>query len=88
MVLRSYIIRRRQQRRQDMNPGLLLAPRAQGSKLKRFGAIPKMLNTWLAEGGDKWNQMMVSFIFFTRFLTTETDSPLRFISQFLLSRFS
>lgn len=41
-----------------MGPGVLLAPRAQGSKLKRLGTIPKIINTWLAEGGDKWNQMM------------------------------
>lgn len=24
--------------------------------------MPKMFNTWLAEGGDKWNDMMVSFM--------------------------
>ena len=64
IVARSYILRRRYQRRLEdaMGPGLLLAPRAQGSKIKSFSTMPKMFNTWLAEGGDKWNDMMVSFM--------------------------
>ncbi|KAF8158398.1 hypothetical protein B0H34DRAFT_454599 [Crassisporium funariophilum] len=41
-----------------MAAGMLLAPRAQGSKRKRFGAKPKILDTWLADGGEKWAQMM------------------------------
>ena len=73
-----------------MAHGQLLAPRAQGSKIKRFGAMPKVFNTWLAEGGDKWNQMMVSFIFLlvTTLIQLILIGPLRFISQFLLSRSS
>jgi hypothetical protein len=61
-VARSYILRNRAQRRLEdaMGPGQLLAPRAQGSKIKRLGTMPKIFNTWLAESGDKWNQMMVS----------------------------
>jgi hypothetical protein len=65
-IARSYILRRRYQRRLEdaMGPGQLLAtPRAQGSKIKRLGTLPKITNAWLAEGGDRWNQMMVSFIF-------------------------
>jgi len=60
IVLRSYIVRRRyQQRLQDaLGPGVLLTPRAQGSKIKRLGILPKITHTWLAQGGDKWNQMM------------------------------
>lgn len=64
IVARSYILRRRYQRRLEdaMGPGLLLAPRAQGSKIKSFSTMPRIFNTWLAEGGDKWNDMMVSFM--------------------------
>ncbi|KAF8817031.1 hypothetical protein BYT27DRAFT_7247596 [Phlegmacium glaucopus] len=60
IVLRSYILRRRYQRRLEeaLGSGLLLAPRAQGSKKKRLGTKPKIINTWLTEGGEKWNQMM------------------------------
>ncbi|CAA7261492.1 unnamed protein product [Cyclocybe aegerita] len=60
IVLRSYILRRRYQRRLEeaMAAGMLLAPRAQGSKRKRFGTKPKLIDTWLADGGEKWDQMM------------------------------
>ena len=63
IVVRSYILRRRYQRRLEdaLGTGQLLAPRAQGSKIKRLGSTPKIINAWVAEGGDKWNQMMVSF---------------------------
>ena len=64
-----------------MGPGLLLAPRAQGSKIKRFSKMPKVINTWLAEGGDKWNEMMVSYIFLLVSLTNETDRPFHSLHQ-------
>jgi hypothetical protein len=71
IVTRSYVLRRRAQRRLEdaLGPGQLLAPRAQGSKIKRLGTAPKIINTWVAEGGDKWNQIMVSFIFLLIFDT-------------------
>lgn len=64
IVLRSYILRRRYQRRLDeaMAAGMLLAPRTQGSKRKRFGAKPRLYDTWLAPtdgGGVTWSQLMV-----------------------------
>ena len=92
IVLRSYILRRRYQRRLEeaLGTGLLLAPRAQGSKRKRFGTKPKMINTWLTEGGEKWNQMMVRVSTFIMnnnplFDITETDCPCCFLSLSLLS---
>ncbi|KDR82759.1 hypothetical protein GALMADRAFT_220749 [Galerina marginata CBS 339.88] len=59
IVLRSYILRRRYQRRLDeaMAAGMLLAPRTQGSKRKRFGAKPKLFDAWLAGGGDTWDHI-------------------------------
>ncbi|KAF8908892.1 hypothetical protein CPB84DRAFT_1843256 [Gymnopilus junonius] len=59
IVLRSYILRRRYQRRLDeaMATGLHLAPRAPGSKRKRFGAKPKLYDTWLADGGGTWDHI-------------------------------
>jgi hypothetical protein len=42
-----------------MAAGMVLTPRAQGSKRKRFGAKPKMTDTWLAQGGEKWDSIMV-----------------------------
>ena len=69
VFVRSYILRRRYQRRLEdhdaLGPGQLLTSRAQGSKIKRLGSMPKIINAWLAEGGDKWNQMMVSLHHFT-----------------------
>lgn len=61
IVLRSYILRRRFQRSLDdaMAAGMVLTPRAQGSKRKRFGAKPKMTDTWLTQGGEKWDSIMV-----------------------------
>ena len=40
--------------------GIVLAPRTQGSKRRRFGAKPKMFDVWISEGGCKWNEIMVS----------------------------
>ncbi|KAF9533282.1 hypothetical protein CPB83DRAFT_890380 [Crepidotus variabilis] len=59
IVLRSYIFRRRYQRRLEeaMAAGMLLAPRAQGSKRKRFGSKPKMFDAWLTDGGEIWDEM-------------------------------
>ena len=42
-----------------MAAGMVLTPRAQGSKRKRFGAKPKIVDTWLAPGGEKWDSIMV-----------------------------
>ncbi|TFK40562.1 hypothetical protein BDQ12DRAFT_679671 [Crucibulum laeve] len=60
IVLRSYVLRRRFQRRLDdaMAAGILLAPRAQGSRKKRFGAKPKFFDAYLQHGGEKWSDMM------------------------------
>ncbi|KAF8964370.1 hypothetical protein BDZ97DRAFT_1919057 [Flammula alnicola] len=60
IVLRSYLLRRRYQRRLDeaMAAGMLLAPRTQGSKRKRFGAKPKIIDTWLSDGGPVWDHIM------------------------------
>jgi hypothetical protein len=65
VISRSYILRRRYRLRIEdvLGPGLLIAPSAQGSKINRLGTMPKIINTWLSEGGDKWNQVMVSSIF-------------------------
>ena len=72
--------RRQRQRLEDaFGPHHLLAPRAQGSKIKRLGAMPKMFDTWLAEGGDKWNQMMVSFIFVMILIQMKFETDHRFI---------
>lgn len=61
IVLRSYVLRRRFQRRLDeaMAAGILLAPRAQGSRKRRFGTKPKFFDAWIAEGGETWDGMMV-----------------------------
>ncbi|TFK74784.1 hypothetical protein BDN72DRAFT_832870 [Pluteus cervinus] len=60
IVLRSYILRRRFQVHLDqaMAAGMLLAPRAQGSKKRRFGTKPKFFDTWLVDGGDTWEEML------------------------------
>ena len=54
-------MRRRYQRRLDdaMAGGLLLAPRAPGSKRKRFGTKPKLFDAWLADGGVTWDHIKV-----------------------------
>ncbi|PPQ91682.1 hypothetical protein CVT25_012895 [Psilocybe cyanescens] len=59
IVMRSYILRRRFQREQDdhLAAGRFLAPRTQGSKRKRFGAKPKLFDTWLADGGVTWDHI-------------------------------
>ncbi|KAF9543305.1 hypothetical protein CPC08DRAFT_430371 [Agrocybe pediades] len=64
IVLRSYILRRRYQRRLDeaMASGMFLAPRTAGSKRKRLGPKPKLYDTWLAPtasgGGVSWSDIM------------------------------
>ncbi|KIM43148.1 hypothetical protein M413DRAFT_443960 [Hebeloma cylindrosporum] len=42
-----------------MAAGMVLTPRVQGSKRKRFGAKPKITDTWLVPGGEKWDSIMV-----------------------------
>ncbi|KIK06189.1 hypothetical protein K443DRAFT_674467 [Laccaria amethystina LaAM-08-1] len=37
--------------------GIVLAPRTQGSRRRRFGAKPKMFDVWIEEGGCKWNEI-------------------------------
>lgn len=60
IVLRSYVMRRRLRRRIEEAHalGIVLTPRAQGSKRRRFGAKPKMFDVWISEGGCKWNDIM------------------------------
>ncbi|RDB17916.1 hypothetical protein Hypma_000922 [Hypsizygus marmoreus] len=60
IVLRSYVLRRRFQRQLDvaLAAGIILAPHTQGSRKRRFGARPKFFTSWVAQGGDKWNEMM------------------------------
>ncbi|KAH9480444.1 hypothetical protein JR316_0007044 [Psilocybe cubensis] len=59
IVMRSYVLRRRFQREQDdqLAAGRFLAPRTQGSKRKRFGAKPRLFDTWLADGGVTWDHI-------------------------------
>ncbi|KAF9483449.1 hypothetical protein BDN70DRAFT_891697 [Pholiota conissans] len=59
IVLRSYVLRQRYNRRinEAMAAGLFLAPRAQGSKRKRFGVRPSFDEAWLAPGGPKWDRI-------------------------------
>lgn len=61
IVLRSFIIRRRFQRQIDeaLAAGIILAPRAQGSRKRRYGHKPKFHTSWVAQGGEKWDEMMV-----------------------------
>lgn len=50
IVLRSYILRRRYQRQIEnaLALGIVLTPRAPGSKRKRFGVRPHMYESWIA----------------------------------------
>ncbi|KAF8195422.1 hypothetical protein BJ912DRAFT_1040377 [Pholiota molesta] len=59
IVLRSYVLRQRYNRRinEAMAAGLFLAPRAQGSRRKRFGVRPRLIDTWIATGGPKWDRI-------------------------------
>ncbi|KAF8644525.1 hypothetical protein AX16_008401 [Volvariella volvacea WC 439] len=60
IVFRSYILRRRFQRHIDeaVAAGLLLPPRAPGSKKRRYGSKPKFHDAWLRSGGETWAEMM------------------------------
>ncbi|KAF5315265.1 hypothetical protein D9619_007199 [Psilocybe cf. subviscida] len=51
IVMRSYFLRRRYQRRLEeaLASGLVLAPRAQGGKRKRFGAKPGLFEVYVRE---------------------------------------
>jgi len=42
-----------------MAAGMLLAPRAPGSRRKRFGTKPKLHDSWLTSGGNTWETMLV-----------------------------
>ncbi|RXW24433.1 hypothetical protein EST38_g1401 [Candolleomyces aberdarensis] len=50
IVLRSYFLRRRYQRHvaQALAQGIVLTPRAPGSRKKRFGTRPHMYESWIA----------------------------------------
>ncbi|KAF9013502.1 hypothetical protein BDQ17DRAFT_608351 [Cyathus striatus] len=60
IVLRSFILRRRYQRRLEeaLAAGIILTPRSPGSKKKRFGAKPKLFDAYLSDGGEKWEDIM------------------------------
>ncbi|GLB38499.1 hypothetical protein LshimejAT787_0503640 [Lyophyllum shimeji] len=60
IVLRSFVLRRRYQRQIDeaLAAGIILAPRAQGSRKRRYGHKPKMFTSWVVQGGERWDEMM------------------------------
>ncbi|KIK69586.1 hypothetical protein GYMLUDRAFT_33963 [Collybiopsis luxurians FD-317 M1] len=62
IVFRSFILRRRYQRRlaEALATGAILAPRTQGSRRKRFRTRPKFFDTWLSEAGSSvtWSDLM------------------------------
>ncbi|KAF5382482.1 hypothetical protein D9615_002993 [Tricholomella constricta] len=60
IVLRSFVIRRRFQRQMDeaLAAGIILTPRAQGSRKRRYGHKPKFFTSWVIQGGVKWCDMM------------------------------
>lgn len=60
IVLRSFVIRRRLQRQIDeaVAAGIILAPRAQGSRKRRYGHKPRIFTSWVVQGGEKWDEMM------------------------------
>lgn len=62
IILRSYILRRRYQRRLEeaMAAGLVLTPRAPGSRQTRFGVKPKIFDSWFINGDEKWMDVQVS----------------------------
>lgn len=90
IVLRSYILRRRFQRHLDeaMAAGILLAPRSQGSRRRRFGSKPKLFDAWFSEGGDSWEEINVSIYFYAlnlgpqQVIIKSTQSPLHFLPLF------
>lgn len=63
ILLRSYILRRRFRRHSegDFGAGLLLTPRSPGSRHTRFGHVPKLFDSLIINGGEKWRDMRVSF---------------------------
>jgi len=60
IVLRSFIVRRRFRRQieEAVAAGIILAPRVQGSRKRRYGHKPKMFTSWVMQGGEKWDEMM------------------------------
>jgi len=61
VVMRSYVLRRRYQRRvsQALAAGIILTPRAQGSRQKRFRLRPKFHHVWVMPGqNEKWESIM------------------------------
>ncbi len=66
IVLRSFLLRRRYHQRLDaaFAAGLFLAPRAQGSRRRRFGHRPALRSAWIAPGGPSWASTTVSTLSF------------------------
>jgi len=62
IILRSFILRRRYQRRLEeaMAAGLVLTPRTPGSRQTRFGVKPKIFDSWFINGDEKWAEVQVS----------------------------
>ncbi|KAL0069725.1 hypothetical protein AAF712_002994 [Marasmius tenuissimus] len=60
IIFRSYILRRRYQRRlqEALAAGVILAPREQGSRRKRFRTRPKFYDVWFDTAGDTWEELM------------------------------
>ncbi|KAG7088480.1 hypothetical protein E1B28_012469 [Marasmius oreades] len=60
IIFRSYILRRRYQRnlQEALASGVILTPREQGSRRKRFRTRPKFYDVWLDPTGDTWEDMM------------------------------
>ncbi|KAG5341620.1 hypothetical protein C0989_008599 [Termitomyces sp. Mn162] len=56
----SFVLRRRYQQHLDeaYTAGIMLAPQAQGSRKRRYGHKPKLYTSWVAQGGEKWMDMM------------------------------
>lgn len=67
-------MRRRFQRRLDeaMAAGIVLTPRALGSRKRRFGIKPRFYTSWLAQGGEKWDEMMVRSLSHSVSLSSDT----------------
>lgn len=65
IILRSYVLRRRYQRRLEeaVAAGLVLTPRAPSSRQARFGVKPKMFEFWFKNGAEQWVDIQVSFSF-------------------------
>ncbi|KAF9267478.1 hypothetical protein L218DRAFT_995721 [Marasmius fiardii PR-910] len=61
IIFRSYILRRRYQRnlQEALASGVILTPREQGSRRKRFRTRPKFYDAWLDPAGDDtWEDIM------------------------------